>query len=435
MLSSSPSEPAASVRPSRVRYWVLALLCLATTTAYVDRGCISVMEKLIRVDLDIDKETMGTVLGAFFIVYALFQVPAGWLGHVWGTRRALAFYSILWSAATGFSALATGFVGLFVARIWMGMAEAGVIPCSADALSKWFPSTRRGRASGILASFQGVGAAFGSLLTGLLLADLGWRIIFLLYAAPGILWSIWFFWWFRDRPRDHTSVNAAERELIEEGVTIQSSDEVRGPTPWWEMLTSLPLWGMNAQQFFRAGAFAFYLTWFPTFLQETRGVSPSASGVFATFPHITTLLGGIMGGFVSDWLLVRTGSLWASRQGLGAMAMGVCTLFMLPAYFISDPYFTVAFVAGSAFFSAMAGPCVFVFTIELGGKHVSPVFGVVNMAGNLGAAAFARLVPTLVDATGWNHSLTLVMVLNLLCVGFWLTTASQKPLGAAKEAA
>src|SRR5262245_56076686 len=99
MHSPSPSESANTTGPTNVRYWVLALLCLATTTAYIDRGCISVMEKLIREDLDIDKEAMGTELGAFFIAYALFQVPAGWLGHVWGTRRALAFYSILWSAA------------------------------------------------------------------------------------------------------------------------------------------------------------------------------------------------------------------------------------------------------------------------------------------------------------------------------------------------
>src|SRR5262249_5108604 len=144
---------------------------------------------------------------------------------------------------------------------------------------------------------------------------------------------------------------------------------------------------------------------------------------------ITTLLGGIAGGFISDWLLVRTGSVWVSRQGLGTVAMAACCLFMLPAYFINNPIFTVVLIAGSALFSAMAGPCVFVFTIDLGGKHVSPVFGVVNMAGNLGAAAFARVVPKLVKATGWDQILIFVIVLNLMCVFFWLMTASRKPIG------
>lgn len=429
MDSASSGEPVDLGRPSHVRFWVLALLCLATTTAYIDRGCISVMEKLIRSELKIEKEEMGTVMAGFFVVYSLFQVPAGWLGHVWGTRRALAFYSILWSAATGFSALATGYFGLFSARVWMGLAEAGVIPCSADALSKWFPSTRRGRASGILASFQGVGAAFGALLTGLLLADLGWRWIFVLYAFPGILWSAWFLYWYRDYPREHAGVNAAELELIEAGVKPAESNADRGPTPWADIVSSLPLWGMNVQQFFRAGAFAFYLTWFPTFMQETRGVSASTAGVLATLPHITTLLGGIAGGFVSDWLLLRSGSVWVSRQGQGAVVMAACALFMFPAYFLADPVATVVLVAASAFCSAMAGPCVFVFTIDLGGKHVPPVFGVMNMAGNLGAALFAQVVPFFAGMFGWHHVLTFVMVLNLLCSGFWLATVTRPPIG------
>lgn len=432
MSTASPSQASADTStPTSIRYWVLALLCLATTTAYIDRGCISVMEKMIRADLDLDKEAMGSVLGAFFIIYALFQIPAGWLGHVWGARRALAFYSILWSAATGFSALASGYFTMLGARVWMGVAEAGVIPVSADALSKWFPSTRRGRASGILASFQGVGAAFGAFLTGMLLMDFGWRIIFIVYAVPGVLWSLWFLYWYRDYPRDHASVNDAERRLIEKG-TLPSSESNSAPagrTPWLAIFLSLPLWGMNVQQFFRAGAFAFYLTWFPTFLQETRHVSIAQSGFLATFPHITTLLGGITGGFAADWLLVRTKSLWLSRQGLGAAAMAACVLCMYPAYFVSDPYLTVTLVSASAFYSAMAGPCVFVFTIDLGGKHVSPVFGVMNMAGNLGAALFARIVPLLVDLHGWDHVLTFVTLLNLMCVAFWLLTVSRKPIG------
>jgi cyanate permease len=81
----------------------------------------------------------------------------------------------------------------------------------------------------------------------------------------------------------------------------------------------------------------------------------------------------------------------------------------------------------------MAGPGVFVFTIDLSGKHVAPVIGVVNMAGNIGAALFARFVPPLVDEVGWNHILTFVMVLNLLCAGSWLATPARRPLGSGAE--
>jgi ACS family glucarate transporter-like MFS transporter len=437
------NEPVSVQSPSVVRYWVLALLCLATTTAYIDRGCISVMETAIRADLDFDKDTMGTVMSSFFVVYALFQVPAAWLAHVWGTRRALSFYSIIWSIATGASALVSGFVGLTGARVMMGLAEAGMIPASADAVSKWFPLTRRARATGILAGFQGVGAMLGALATGLLLkVHVSWRWIFALYAFPGILWSLWFYWWYRDYPREHASVNDAERELIEQTIlagekpTASASDKGHGATstPWREILTNGPLWAMNVQQFCRAGAFAFYITWCPTFLQKTRGADASDAGVLVTFAHVTTLLGATAGGFVSDWLLVRTGRRWIARQGVGAVALLACVLFMLPAYFVADMHVTALLLAASAFCSAMAGPCVFAFTIDLGGKHVAPVFGVMNMLGNLGAAAFAKTVPWVVDGAGWNHVLTFVMILNGISAGFWLITADRGPIGAGKAA-
>src|SRR5262249_44467659 len=104
-------KPAA---PTRVRYLVLLWLCAAAILAYIDRGCLSVAESLIRRDLDLDEEQMGWLMGGFAVTYALFQIPTGWLGHIWGTRRALPFFASLWSAATGLGALAGGLPSLLV---------------------------------------------------------------------------------------------------------------------------------------------------------------------------------------------------------------------------------------------------------------------------------------------------------------------------------
>src|SRR6516164_7530102 len=155
--------------PSYVRYIVLTALCVATTIAYIDRGCLGVAADDIRRDLDLNPKQLGWLLSSFFLTYAVFQIPTAALGHAKGSRWALTVYSGVWSVATGIGALATNLPVLLVSRLGMGMAEAGMIPCAASTIAQWFPSTRRAWASGMLGSFMGIGGALGSALTGLLL--------------------------------------------------------------------------------------------------------------------------------------------------------------------------------------------------------------------------------------------------------------------------
>src|SRR5262245_10586308 len=104
--------PAELLRPTatatRVRYGVLAALCVATVIAYVDRGCIAVAQQAIARDLQLSDATMGDIMGAFFVAYAIFQLPAGWLGNAWGSRWALPVFAAVWSAFTALAALAQG---------------------------------------------------------------------------------------------------------------------------------------------------------------------------------------------------------------------------------------------------------------------------------------------------------------------------------------
>src|SRR5262245_54375238 len=149
-LPTSPPGPEA--RPTLVRYGVLAALCLAATIAYVQRNSIGVAERTIRDDLRLSKEQMGQVMSAFLLGYAVCQLPSGWLGHVWGTRRALALFALLWSVLTGLLALAVNFPALLLARFGMGAAQAGVFPCATSSIAQWFPAARRGLPSGALGS-------------------------------------------------------------------------------------------------------------------------------------------------------------------------------------------------------------------------------------------------------------------------------------------
>ena len=445
MTPDSSNLPTGS--PSKVRYQVLAWLCLAATLAYIQRNCVSVAESTIRGELALTKEQMGWILSGFFWSYASFQVPAGWLGDRWGSRRTLPLYSGVWSGTTALSALAGTFATVWLGQVlglgspvwfawlWLlifrliaGVAQAGLFPCSAVILSRWGPSTWFGTGGGFLGSFMQVGAVVAAFLTGILLeSGLSWQTVFLLYAVPGGLWSILFHRWFRDNPRDHPKVNSEELALIsgtgeEKEEPPREAETSTAKTPWLKLLTSPPLWCICGQQFCRAAGYIFFASWFPTFLQESRGVSLAQSGILTAVPLLAVLIASPLGGMLSDRIYKATGSIDISRRGMAVVCMIVATIFMVVACLIEDPFGAVATMAAGAFCLALAGPLVYSVTIEMGGRSVATAFGIMNMSGNLGAAAFPALVPFLLGPSQEDWELVLVIFCLLFAAAslFWM---------------
>ena len=198
-------------RPTRTRFVVLAWLCAAAALAYVSRNAIAVAESTVRGDLGLTKQQSGWLMSAFFFSYALCQIPMGQFGQRAGSRRALSLFAIVWSVATAVTAFVSGLGGLIAARIVQGIAQAGLFPTATVTVAKWFPKTGRAFATGSLGSFMSVGGALCAWLTGVLLEALeprvatgwNWRLTFLLFAVPGIIWAAWFWKWFRDEPQEH----------------------------------------------------------------------------------------------------------------------------------------------------------------------------------------------------------------------------------------
>src|SRR5258708_2573056 len=195
------SRPApTNTQPTKTRFFVLAWLCAAAALAYVSRNAIAVAESTVRGDLALTKQQSGWLMSAFFISYAVFQIPGAWSGQRFGARRALPAFAVAWSLAT--AAMAAGwFWMLIVSRVAKGLSQAGLFPVCTGVIAKWFPKTGRAFATGALASFMSVGGAAGAALTGWLVVPIGWRWMFVLYSLPGLLWAAWFWTWFRNAPQ------------------------------------------------------------------------------------------------------------------------------------------------------------------------------------------------------------------------------------------
>ncbi len=421
-MSLSTDLPLAA-RPTRVRYVVVAALCVAAAVAYVQRNSYGGAETTIRKELKLTPAQTGDAASLFFLLYAVLQAPAGWLAQKVGPRQTIVCCAVGWSAALALCALATAAhpYPLIGGRLLMGVFQAGLLPSATIILAVWLPSTQRGTASGLLNSFMLIGGALNSNFTGLLIGPLGWRDLFLVYAVPGLIWALLFSVWFRNRPSDHRAVNDAELAVIRLG-----QDDIKPiahrRVSWLMLLCSLPLYCICLQQFFRAGANRFADQWLPTYLQEGRHVSLDVANQLASLPQWAGVLGGAVGGVLSDYLLTRTGSRRIARQGLAvASLIGALAIYAL-AYFIPDPTLaTLVFSAGMFvfFFSAV---CAYAITMDMGGRNLGVVFGLMNMAGNFGAYAFTAVVPRLNAWYGgdWTPTLLLFGAMHVAALICWL---------------
>ena len=163
------TQPSTGFRPTNIRILIVAVAMLAAVLLYLERVCMSVAEVYIREDLRIGKSQMDLAFGAFFIAYALGQVPSGWLSQRYGPRLMMTLYMIGWSVFGVFIALAQDFTTLFIARFMLGLSQAGAYPTAALIVKRWVPDRNRGLASSIVAFGGRFGGAGANWLTGILI--------------------------------------------------------------------------------------------------------------------------------------------------------------------------------------------------------------------------------------------------------------------------
>jgi nitrate/nitrite transporter NarK len=395
-----------------MRYLVLAFLCLLAVIAYVQRLGVQAAGTPIQAQFHVNTEQFGVFGTAWLIGYAITQVPAGWLADRIGPRNALAGFAVVWSAITGLLGLCPTFESLVAMWFAMGLAMGGVFPCAAKSIGAWFPDTEKATASGLLGSCTLLGASAATFATTQLLAlSLSWQQVCALYGALGIVWVLAYL------------LVVPERA----GLLVLSPPMKRAD--WAKLLRSGPLWFLCGQQFFRAGAMIFFLNWFKTFLTESRGFSETAAGGYTSFVNLSALVGGVLGGFFSDWLLRRTGLRRLSRQGIAVVGMTTAGVLVAITSWIEHPLVAVVVFCVGAFVATFGGVSGYTVAIEYGGRRVGVVFSMMNMCGNIGAAIVNQGVSSLKERTGsWNVALFAVAIIFLVDAVCWALLNPRRPL-------
>jgi ACS family glucarate transporter-like MFS transporter len=395
----------------RLRWGVLGMLFGVTIINYAVRAALSLAAPSLSKDLGIDPLQLGLVFSAFGWSYVIAQVPGGWLLDRFGAPRVYLWVIVAWSIIT----VAHG--TLFALRFLVGLAEAPSFPANARIVASWFPARERGTASAVFNAAQYFATVMFAPLMGWIVADFGWPWVFVAMGVLGLVASLFWPRVVRD-PRDHPRLGAAELGLLIEGGALV--DPIAPPQVDPEaakaenrrklrvLLTTPTLWGLYSGQFFINTLTYFFITWFPVYLVQERGLSVMKAGLFATMPAVCGFIGGVLGGIWSDWLLRRGVSLtWARKVPVVAGMLGALTI--LGCNFVHSNTLVLLFMS-LAFFGKGVGALGWAVVADVAPRDSAGLSGgIFNMFGNISSITTPILIGWILKETG-SFDLVLMLV-------------------------
>lgn len=409
-------------RPTRVRYGVIALIFVITSINYADRATFSIAGNAASGELGLSPVQTGFILSAFAWAYVLAQIPGGALLDRFGTKKIYAGAIAIWSVFTALQGL-VGLIAalpvvtmLFALRFMVGMAEAPSFPGNARLVAAWFPGAERGTASAIFNSAQYFSLVAFAPLMGWLVHSFGWRSVFWVMGALGLAATALFLR-FIHSPARHPSINPAELAHIEAGgglIHMEDGGTATGrvSTFTWnnvrQLLANRMMLGIYLGQYCINVLTYFFVTWFPIYLVKERGLNIMEAGFAAAAPALCGFAGGLAGGYCSDLILKRTGSLDLARKGPLVAGMLLATL-IIACVWVEAEWLVVTLMA-VAFFGKGIASLGWAVMADVAPKQLAGLSGgVFNMFGNVAGIVTPIVVGYIVAATG-SFDLALVFV-------------------------
>jgi sugar phosphate permease len=403
-------------KPTHVRYSIVALATAVNLLCYADRTAIAVAAPVFQKELGFAPARMGLVFGIFSLAYALGQTPWGIAADRFGSRLIIAGSILCWSGFTTFTGLARSFVAMMAIRFSFGGLEAALSPSTAVAFTRWTPVTERSTAFGVFLSGGRLGAALTPPLAVLLMLRFGWRAMFMIVGSLGIPAALVWLLWFRDDPTTHASVNSGERELLAPNVVAPAA---RAAVSWSALLRSSRLWSMLAVSFTTTFLWQFYITWFPSYLIQKRGLPLKEAAYYAGLPFLFGVAGAWVGGIGTDFLTRRVG-VRRARLWVGCVGLALTATLMLIGVLVQQSRPGAFLMATAAFTADLFIGAVWSSAVEIGGAAAGAVAGLNNAVSNCAAFASPVLMGMMLQFNGsWNTLLVAGIISTYLGAFLW----------------
>jgi MFS family permease len=372
---------------------ILLVLYFGWIVSYIDRTVVSLSIVQIGKDFSLDASKLGIVLSAFFMGYALMQIPGGWLADRFGSRKVIVIAILFWSVFTALTGLAWSLTSLLLIRFLFGIGEGGYPSASTKAISDYFPAEKRTKAQSTMMSSNSLGAALAPIICAPLLAWLGWRHVFWVVSLLGIIVVVWFL--------------LSTRQA---GV-YSNSDKAHKPNreEYKQLLRNSYLWKVLLVFFFINITGWGLSSWMPSYLMQVLGINLKSIGIISAIPALFAAAGMIISGRIIN----KIGS--NAKYGVitGIFIMGVSLYLMTLSSSIVQViiYQCIAFTSSSFVMS-------FIFTLPhrvMEQKVVGTAFGILNFGGQAAGIFSPMIMGTLIASSGGSYK-SAFLFLTVCCL-------------------
>jgi MFS transporter, ACS family, glucarate transporter len=442
MPQSTPHIALQATKPTRFRWVVAGLIFLIYTIAAADRANIGIALPFIRKEFAMSNTEAGALLSLFLFAYALAQLPSGFATSRFGVRRIFTGAMILTSIFTGLIGTTSSIIGLKIYRFALGLAEGPLPVGIASTINNWFPPHEKGTASGIFLSAVKFGPVLVPPVCAAIIAAWGWREIFIFFAVPGLVFSVFWYIFVTNHPSESSHVSKAELDyIIGDASTAQATtnlavQKISKPAPAWldkfirarkltpltdskSVFRSWNILGCALGYCFQLGISNVLLAWIPTYLLSVKKFSVMNMGFVAAAPWVGAVIGNLLGGLVSDRLL-------AKRRKPGMMISALATAGMMYALINSptDPVSYGLLLFATGVLLSFGYSAYMAYPMAVADKKTFPIASsVVNMGGQIGGAIAPLATGMLLDSYGWDYVFAFMAIGSFLSFVVLLTIA------------
>lgn len=405
--------------PGRATRNFLLILCAMHVILFVDRVNLAAAAETIKGDLGLTNIQLGVAFSAFNYAYAPFQLVGGWIADRFGSRLTLAICALVWAVTTMVTGAVGGLLTLFAVRFALGMGEGATLPAATRALAKWTPEAVRGFGIGLTHAAGRIGAGVTAPIVALLITLMSWRLIFVVLGIVSAFWAILWLWYFRDDPRDHSGIGADELAALPGGAP--GKPKTSGPVPWRRLVPRMV--PMMITYFCMGWTGWLYVTWMPSLFSKNYGIDMKKSAMFYAATYLCAMFAELIGGMISDRLLLRTGRKQIARSLLITICLILALVALIPAILVHELIPGVVSFTFALFFLDMGISPMWIAAVDIAPDYAGSSSALMNAAGAVAGILSPVVFGLILDRTGsWTLPFAVSMALMLLgsVTAFWI---------------
>ena len=381
---------------NKYRWVVVVLLFFATTINYLDRQLIGLLKPILEKEFNWSETDFARIIMAFTASYAIGLLISGRLIDKIGSKIGYAVFIVIWSIAGMLHAFARSAFGFGIARLGLGIGEAGNFPAAMKSVAEWFPKKERALATGLFNAGTSVGVVVSLLIVPLILQFAGWQEVFIITGALGFVWLI--FWWkYYEIPEKQKRLSSEEFQYIKAGEVSLLENEQK-TVKWSGLFRHRQTWAYITGKGLIDPIYWFFLFWLPSYFASTFQLDLKKPSLELMIIYTATTVGSIFGGYFSSYLVKKGWKVLAARK-TALLIFAILELSVIMAQFANNAWIAVGLLSIAVAAHQAWAANVFTMASDMfPNKVVSSIVGIGGMAGAIGGILFPIFIGFILDS-------------------------------------